>query len=132
MNEPWPIEPVPDNALLFMRIHKNHIQDGRPVPGVFQNHGEGDDAGMSTDWNKYSTPQETLDRKIATSPTWQGGIIELVAGEVRKIPQQSVVHAPLSENRAHTNVKGPKKGKDATEVRYLFMRNWRWAIEFKG
>ena len=63
---------------------------------------------MSTDWDKYSNPLQTRDRAKA-SPPEENGVIQLVAGDVRQIPQQEVIHAPLPDNRAHTNMKGPEK-----------------------
>jgi hypothetical protein len=133
MSDAWPIEQIPDEHLLYMRVHRNRIQNGQPDAGVFQNHGEGENAGMSTDWSHYSKPQETITRKLAVTPDWRGGVIQMVVSVVRKIPKQIVEHAPLPENRAHTNVKGPKKGGiEGTRIRYLFMRSWEWAIEFKG
>ncbi|MBI2925245.1 MAG: hypothetical protein HYY24_06020 [Verrucomicrobia bacterium] len=130
MSEPWPIETVPDADLLFKRVPLKEIQGGKPIPGVFRNLGEGEQEGMSTDWSNYSTPEET--KKRATNPAWRGGVIQMGVGDVRKIPHQTVVHAPLPDNRAHTNVKGPKSGGvEGTQARYLFMRVWRWAIEYK-
>jgi len=130
MNGHWPIEPVPDADLLFMRVHRNYIQNGKPNAGVFVNHGEGEQEGMSTDWSKYSTPEET--KKRVTNPAWRGGVIQMVAADVRKIPRQTVDNAPLPDNRAHTNVRGPKKESvEGTQARYLFMRIWKWAIEYE-
>jgi len=125
MSKVWPTEQIPDEDLLFMRVHKNEIQGGAPIPGAFRNRGEGDQEGMSTDWSRYSTPETTKLR--AANPAWKGGVIQMVVGDVRKIPSQTVAHAPLPDNRAHTNVKGQK----STQARYLFMRVWRWAIEYK-
>jgi hypothetical protein len=82
--------------------------------------------GMSTDWSRHSTPETTKLR--AANPAWKGGVIGMVVGDVRKVPSQTVVHAPLPDNRAHTNVKGQKP----TQARYLFMRIWRWAIEYQA
>jgi hypothetical protein len=131
MSEHWPTEQIPDVDLLFMRVHKNDIQNGQPIPGVFKNRGEGEQEGMSTDWSKYSTPEQTKLRAI--NQAWRGGVIQIVVGEVRKVPRQTVEHAPLRENRAHTNVKGPKKGGiEGTQIRYLFMRTWSWAIKYEG
>lgn len=133
MSEPWPIEQIPDADLLFMRVPQNHIQNHEPIPGVFRNHGEGEQDGMSTDWSEHSTPEETIKRKLAVTPTWRGGVIQMVVGDVRRIPRQTVKHTPLQNNRSHTDVKGPKSGGvEGTQVRYLFMRAWRWAIEYEG
>ena len=128
MSEPWPIESIPDADLLFMRVHRNNIVDGKPVVGVFINRGEGEQEGMSTDWSEHSTAEPTKLR--ATNLAWKGGVIQMVVGDVRKLPRQTVEHAPLPDNCAHTNVKGPKKASvEGTQVRYLFMRIWRWAIK---
>lgn len=117
----WDSEAVPDQALLFMRIHRVWIRDGELLPGVFQNRG----AGMSTDWNKYSTPSETQKRAIDPS---MNGVIQLVVGDVREIPQQKVVHTPNRErnNRAHTDVFGEKD----TEARLKFKRISSWIVPF--
>ena len=59
----WPPEKISDQDHLFMRIHKDFREsDGTPMPVAFRNHGE----GMSTDWQKYATPQET--RRRARQP----------------------------------------------------------------
>jgi hypothetical protein len=130
MSDAWPIEVIPDEDRLFMRVHRNRIQNDLPDAGLFQNHGEGGDAGTSTDWSRYSEPEDTIRRKLAEAPTWRGGVIQMAAGVVRNSPKQTVEHAPLPDNRAHTNVKGPKKGGvEGTRIRYLFMRSWKWAIE---
>lgn len=132
MSDTWPIEQIPDEHLLYMRVHRNRIQKGQPDAGIFQNHGEGENVGMSTDWSHYSRPEETIKRKLDETPAWRGGVIQMVVGIVRKIPKQTVEHAPLPGNRAHTNVKGPKRGGiEGTQIRYLFMRSWEWAIECK-
>lgn len=131
MNGHWRIEHVPDRDLLFMRVHRNNIVDGKPIPGVFKNRGEGEQEGMSTDWSNHSTAEQTKLR--ATNPAWKGGVIQMVVGDVRKIPRQTVKHAPLPDNRAHTNVKGPKtESVEGTQIRYLFMKFWKWAIEDTG
>jgi hypothetical protein len=128
MSDSWPVEIIPDGDFLFKRVPIKEIQDGKPIPGVFRNLGEGDQEGMSTDWSQFSTPEQTKNR--ATNPAWRGGVIQMLVGDVRRVPQQTVVHAPLPDNRAHTNVKGPKSGGiEGTQIRYLFMRIWKWAIE---
>ena len=106
---------------------RNDVADGRPIPGVFRNRGKAGDEGMSTDWSEYSTPQETRDRARAPE---RNAVIGMVVGDVRRIPEQVVQHRPYPDNRAHTNVEGFKKANVAgTQVRYLFLNIWRWAIE---
>lgn len=110
-----------------MRVHKNIIKADDTIHAIaFRNHGEGDEDGMSTDWNKYSTPEETRNRAYKTKPSWEGGVVQMVVGDVRTIPDQIVQHDPLIDNPAHTNVKGRK---DVRE-RYKFMQIWTWAIRY--
>lgn len=111
---PWESEEIPNTDLLFMRVHRTYLDaDGTPLPGAFRDH----NGGMSTDWNKYSTALETLNR--ARDPS-VNAVISMNVGDVREIPRQVVQHSPLQENRAHTDVIGEKKT-DA-EVRVLFTR----------
>jgi len=117
----WPKENIPDQALMFMRVHRNFLDDkGDPTPGVFRNHNK----GMSVDWNKYSTPKETLSR--ARKPA-ENGIIQMVARNIRQLPSQTVEHSPLEANRAHSEVFGEKD----TEVRLKFSRIFKWTIKYK-
>ena len=116
----WPKENVPHDAILYMRVHRQYINDdGELAPGVFKNHG----SGMSTDWNKYSTPTITLERAKDLS---QNGVIEMGAGDARDIPGQTVEHTPdfVGNNRAHTDVFGEKD----PEVRLKFTRIYKWSI----
>ena len=63
---PYPVEEVPNEAILYVRVHKDKIQKkgfqiGFPSPGAFKNTPEtGQD--LSSDWNKYSTPEESRAR----------------------------------------------------------------------
>lgn len=100
-----------------MRVHKNQIVDGEPMPIAFRNH----NSGMSTDWNRYATPAET---QRGSQAAQNYGVIVLGVGDVRSIPDQKVVHEPVDENRAHTEVFGDK---DA-QVRVKLGRIYRWSI----
>lgn len=44
----WPSADIPDRDLLYMRVHRNNIQDGVLTAGSFKRHGD----GLSTDWAK--------------------------------------------------------------------------------
>ncbi len=125
----WPKEDIPDNASLFMRIHKRFILAGDVGPHAFRDHAR----GMSVDWDKYSTPQETRNRARIAS---DNAVISLVAGAVRAIEPLVVEHAPIQDNsfeeggnplkpnRAHSEVIGEK----TTEVRVKLSRTWRWQL----
>lgn len=103
---PWEVEEIPDQDILFMRIPRIYFPDGILNPAAFHNTPTRKD-GMSTDWNKYSTARDTR-RRSQRKPPEEHAVVQLVVGEVRKIPDQTVVHAPLLSNRAHTEVFGEK------------------------
>lgn len=124
----WPIENIPDSDHLFYRIHKNNIVDGEVVPGAFRERGEGAKKGMSTDWDKYTTPEESLSRSNNQA---ENGIVKFAVNEVRIIGSLEVIHDPDFErnNRAHTHIKGiPRKGQLKTKVRLKLKRTFKWSI----
>ena len=108
---PWPIESIPNEDSLFMRVHRTWFTpDGSIIPRAFQNHG----GGMSTDWSRFSTATETRGRK---SPI-DNAVVSMEVGLVRAVPGQTVEHTPLADNRAHTDVRGEKD----EEARVLLRR----------
>ena len=113
----WPRERIPGEDLLFMRVHRNLLKSGQLHPGVFRDHG----GAMSTDWSKYSTPADT---QLRHKMPGVNGVIQMQVGAVRVIPGQRVEHAPLPDNRAHTDVIGEK----GVEVRLLLYRIAQWTI----
>ena len=85
-----------------MGVHKTWVKpDGDVSPAAFKNHGN----GMSTDWSRYSTPEQTRDRRRKPR---ENLVVQMEVERVREIPGQSVEHSPLPENRAHTDVLGEK------------------------
>ena len=97
-------EYIPDTCYLYRHIIKNSIRkNGAISPGAFKNSKKGN-GGMSTDWAKYSTPQESLNRH---SEDKRGGIVKLKVGDIRSLPNQTVEHTP-NGNQAHTDVFGIK------------------------
>ena len=110
----WPTEEIPDNDYLWMRVHKMRVPSGEIRPNAFQNRPTTKD-GMSTDWEKYATPEATRNRGNIPK---DNAVISLRVGEVRKIPDQTVVHTPITSNRAHTDVFGDKH----PETRVLLTR----------
>ena len=126
----WLPEDVPDADLLYRRIHRDHVDRGEPTFGAFRNDGQGQAAGMSTDWSKYALSQDTRSR--GRKPAGEYGVVEMAAGDVRAMPAQQVVHEPdWPENRAHTNVTGPKSKKEGApqEIRLRFLQTSRWAVQ---
>ena len=114
----WPVEKIPDVDNLFMRIHRNLIRDGEPMPGAFRDN----EGGMSTDWSKYATADQT--RSGGRQDAELYGVIKMQVGGVRSIKPLTVAHAPLDSNQAHTDVFGEKD----TEVRLKLCRICVWQI----
>jgi hypothetical protein len=127
----WPEEEIPDKDRLFMRIHRGLVrqllrEDDPPEyipPGVFRDQG----GAMSTDWEKYSTAEET--RLRGRTPT-ANGVISIPVGPTRSDAGQVVKHTPDLElrNRAHTDVTGEKD----PEVRMRLRRIAGWEIRLPG
>jgi hypothetical protein len=117
VSESWASENIPDDDLLYMRVHRNLFdKNGNIFPGAFKNRPTPQD-GMSTDWEKYARPEETRSR--GRSPK-DNAIIQMIVRKVRLIPGQNVVHTPdlVTPNRAHTDVFGEKN----PEARVKFSR----------
>lgn len=112
---PLDSEEIPNQDLLFMRVHRQWLhEDGSISAGAFQNRPTKAD-GMSIDWEKYSSARATKER--APRPD-DNAVVKMLAGQAGGIPDQTVVHTPKRENRAHTDVFGEKN----PEVRLLFSR----------
>jgi hypothetical protein len=112
----WPIEVIPDDDLLYMRVHENYITHNGIEPGTFVNRPKGSPY-MSVDWARYSRPEETRGRGREPS---RNAVVGALAGEVRKIPEQIVEHLPIKENRSHSGVTGKKTEKVRLELSRLF------------
>jgi hypothetical protein len=114
----WNVETIPDGDFLFMRVHKCYLSKGELNLGVFRNQGE----GMSTDWEKYSTAEQSRNRATVPSDNF---IIKLSVAGVRAIEKLTVVHEPFETNQAHSEVFGEK----TTEARFKLGRVFEWAIK---
>jgi len=114
----WPIEDIPDEHFLYMRLLAAYVVAGEIQPGCFRAHGSGSSRSISTDWSKYSTPVDTR-KRARSKPAADYGVLAVVVGPVRAIEGLTVEHAPIPENQAHTDVGGAiaDEGVDHTEVR---------------
>jgi hypothetical protein len=130
----WEVEPIPDADKLYLRVHSDHLQAGELHPGVFRQRGA---RGMSVDWQKYATPEESIARSGASDKT-KVGIVALVVGIVRTIPGLDARHDPDVErrNRAHSLVTGmieeygdlPAKVRKTMIRSMLFEKFSEWAV----
>ena len=109
----WTVEQVPNDAQLFVRVHKSKIEEkdpttiGLPKPSAFKNTPEtGPD--LSSDWEKYSTPEESRAR---IGKEYRYGKIEefknpsdffIVSLNVQDIynlnAEQKIEHSPRQDN----------------------------------
>ena len=116
----WPIEPIPDADNVFMRAHRMYFREGELQPGVFRAQGD----GMSVDWDKYSTAEET--KKRAGKNPHDNAVVRMCAGRIREIAGLRVEHQPdrVGQNRAHSNVLGlpAHSTPDLVEVRLKLRR----------
>ena len=121
----WPAEEIPDPDKLYMRVHRNNVVNRELTPVALRDHAppDGGRAGMSTDWSRYSSPEETRLRTDRNPDNY--GVVEMIVGVARSIPGVAVEHTPRPENRAHTDVFGDKKDQ---EIRVRLTRACEWVI----
>jgi len=125
----WPIERIPDEDFLFLRVHRTYIGPDALLPGAFSPHGR----GLSTNWSRYATAEWTR-ADVGVHPT-KGtprdpndyGVVSLEVGPVRRIPTVVVQHNPLPQNRAHTDIEFSLE--DRVEVRVHLGRLYQWCIQ---
>ncbi|MCP9237942.1 hypothetical protein [Lewinella sp. JB7] len=122
----YEVEEIPDEDTLYYRIHKTEFRDGKVIPGAFKERGEGDRKGMSTNWDKYSDPDDLIsDREEPNNY----GVVNLNVAKVRMIEELSVEHNPLPDNRAHSHVLGiPANKPFKTKVRLKLQGIYEWNI----
>jgi hypothetical protein len=122
----WPSEDIPNHHRLFLRVNVGHVPSGLH-PGIFREN----KGSMSTDWEKYSTPEETRQRAPRPERT---GVVGLNVGDIRAIAELSVMHSPVRSpaNRAHTDVFGIVQPDpiETTRIRSLLFERCRgWLVE---
>ena len=122
-------EELPDYHSLYMRVHiallkkRNYNLTDDVPPNIFREHR----GSMSTDWCKYSSPEETRARKDPNS----NGVIGMNVGEVKNIPPLLVKHAPKPNNRAHTDIIGANQERKyrTNEIRVKLARISKWLLK---
>lgn len=124
----WEIEHIPDEDLLFLRIHHVHITGERISVAAFTPH-----SGLSTDWSKYATAEWTRGNAGPSAtgkprPAENYGVAFFIVGAVRAILEApvKVQHKPLPKNRAHTDIEFAEGDKE--QVRVALGRLSQWAI----
>lgn len=119
-------ENIPNKSTLYRWVHFEMYEDEDETlsPMTFENQ----DGGMSTDWSKHSSPNDTRERVRNFKPKREPkdyGVISLNVGKVRAIEKQIVEHTPKPSNLAHTDVFGDKSPK----IKILYSRIYTWVID---
>lgn len=119
-------EPIPNDALLFHRVYVDLMKGMDAVPATaIRNTGSANPPGMSADWSKYSSAEDTRNR--GGKPPEKYRVVSFIVGKVREIEYQSVDHTPEDSNRSHSTIYGPKDKKNP-EIRVKFARMANIAI----
>lgn len=98
---------IPDKDDLYYRVHVSLTDRGKLRPNCFRDPG----GGISVDWSKYRTPQETRAAK-GTENAGKYGVATLPVGRVREIKDLRVEHAPPEDNDAHSHILGLSSQED--------------------
>ena len=152
MTKKWQIESIPDLDTLYFRIHKQNVFDNKDLKNIIRPRAfcntPSSGSNMSTDWDKYATPQWTLDhvsKQFKTGKTEfknkeDFGVVSFSVSKIHEIDENHrVLHDPIQNipeiigdpnNRAHALVDGKISGdkEDSLEVRALFVENAKWEI----
>ncbi len=128
-------EDIPDRDIVYLRIHRNSSPDGTINSAALRPQGED---GLSVDWAKYSTAEETQAR--ARKPS-ANGVASVDVGGIRGIIYPGVTleveHDPIEnnpeipDNIAHSLIKGAPNEleENRLEIRKLMAKQMAWAIQ---
>lgn len=112
----FPTETIPNDARLLRRIPNWHYRNNGIEPAAYSLKG-----GMSCDWTKYSTPQQSIDRakeqaRKKGNTVEFAGVVCFICGRLRS-GGFDVQHRPR-EYQAHCEV----YGEDNPENRIMISR----------
>ncbi len=134
-NIPYPTEEIPNDAIVFYRIHEQYIDreenDGKRKikPSAFDPFPKPDGTEMSVDWSKYSSAQALKER--ARKPE-KNGIVSFDVASVRESPTPlKVEHRPTypdPDNQAHSIVFDVLSDSNEPEIRIKLRRICQWEI----
>ena len=118
----WVVEPIPDEDFVYIRVFIEHFDaDSEEFhsPAFVNRVDENGVSAMSSDWSKYGDPVKSQAGGRREPQSQNYHVLSLSVSGIRGIiPFQEVVHAPIcghpvnQDNRAHTNIFGPKNRAD--------------------
>ncbi len=141
--EKEPFENYLDEHSLYRGIHRN-IWIKWPILENIQPHffySDNAEEGLSMDWSKYSTPEDTL-KRLREPNLETNGIIDLNVEKLRNCIEENsfpliIVHDPIKKatkilpiNRAHTLIHGIN-GANKAKIRRIVSKIAEWAPEMK-
>ena len=149
-NTKWKSQPIPNKAILYRRIHFRHVKEDVqgsngyiPIPSFLK------DPELSCDWNRYSTPSQSLQlisqEYKGETKKFKDANIFFIAGFLvqeifdNNIIEKSIIHDPIQfipeiigtpNNRAHTLIKDNREidGERAVKIRLLLSKIAKWEI----
>ena len=127
----YPIEEIPNNDILFYRIHQQYIdheendEKKRIKPSAFDPQPKPNGTEMSVDWSKYSTAQDSKER--ARKPE-KNGIVSFNSASIRESPPQLKVNHRPTYNRAHSIIFDVLPDSNDPEIRIKLRRECKWEI----
>lgn len=130
LGPPWPVEMIPDEHCVYLRVPRVQWNGGQIEAGCFREPQQGRKDNTSTDWDRYRSPHITR-ADSPRQPPEAYGVVSLNVGRVREVPEQSVEHDPLDDNRAHCLIIGPKKAGEPKH-RLLLARLATVCVNLKG
>ena len=113
----FPVESIPDTAHVLRRILQIHHKNDDIEPAAFDLAG-----GMSCDWERYSTAQQSIDR-VPNKKIKFAGVVYFVCGKLQ-VEEFDVNHTPSNENRAHCTVSAENTEEKRTKLTRLYEKDW--------
>jgi hypothetical protein len=104
-------EKIPQKSNLYRHIPKFHFnQKGKIRPITFSERKKEEGRGISSNWDRYSNPQQTLEAAPLEieGVEIRGGVVSLLVKSILDISGQDVKHTPNNPNKAHASILGRK------------------------
>ena len=141
----WEKELIPNEDRIYCFVHKANVDyknGGKPRAAAFQNTPR-DGSNLSSDWSKYSTPEETKNRIgkqfKANSQNFKNpndyGVLQFEVGFLRQEElRQEIEHDPIfnpmeldgiPNNQSHTIIIGEKDEETRLKMKEMSV----WVIE---
>lgn len=125
----WEVEEIPDEDLIFHRVHQNSYIDAlrgsanpkHPIPAnVFRFR---EYCSLSCNWSEYSSPEDTQEKGSDSPENY--GVLEFDVHQVRE-KQLGVIHTPCDDNQAHCSIEKTEEQCEM-QIRFDLQEIVRWS-----